>query len=150
MEMIFRQEIANIKSGRLPSPYILEFLCALERAVAYAHTGNGKVLSSGVMGPLYMSRALVEHGMPTIKKSIYTTPFQKATPFIIHEELWPLNRSGKAPAICSKRSQILTYGEAHYLVSVYQDVSKGWGRRRLTSFLSPSEPVRSGKEKRRS
>jgi len=67
--------MANLLRGRKVSPYLLEFLAALERTEAYAHTGNAKVLSNAVMKPLFITRSLLEHGMPTIDKHIYNTRF---------------------------------------------------------------------------
>ena len=69
------------------------------------------------MKPLFMIQSVLTMGFPTIMKAIYHEPFQNATQFSIQEDLWPLNKSSKGPAICSKRSQIITYDEAHYLVS---------------------------------
>jgi hypothetical protein len=117
LEMVFKQGLAQLQQGRPISPYIQEFGCALERALAYAHTGNAKVLSSGVMGPLFMIRGMVQHGMPTINKAVYQTPIQSSMPFIVHSVTWPLTKSKKYPAICTKRSHILNYGEEYYMVS---------------------------------
>ena len=114
---IYHQEMGSLQSGCTVNPYLLEFACALERLLAYAHTGNAKVLSSAVMRPLYMIPSLLTMGLPTIKQAIYHLPFQNATLFTIQEELWPLNKSLKGPAICSKRSQTLTYDETQFLVS---------------------------------
>jgi hypothetical protein len=97
----------------------LEFLAALERTEAYAHTGNAKVLSNIVMKPLFITRGLLEHGMPTINKAIYTTRFQDISQFTIKEDIWPLNKARNGPAICSRRTQMLTYGEGHFMVSLY-------------------------------
>ena len=109
--------MSTIQSGRTTNPYLLEFACALERLLAFAHTGNAKVLSSAVMKPLFMIQSVLTMGLPTIMKAIFHEPFQNATLFTIQEELWPLNKSSKGPAICSKRSHILSYDESHYLVS---------------------------------
>jgi hypothetical protein len=117
LSKLYRYLTTQIQSGRPVSPYLLEFLGALERTLAYAHTGNSKVLSNAVMRPLFLVPSLITMGFPTLNKAIYDLPFQNAIPFTIHEELWPLNRTGKGPAICTKRSQIVTYGEAHYMVS---------------------------------
>jgi hypothetical protein len=116
-KQIYSQEMANLVRGRKVSPYLLEFCAALERTEAYAHTGNAKVLSNAVMKPLFITRALLEHGMPTINKAIYTTRFLDISRFTIQEDLWPLAPGRKGPAICSRRSQMLTYGEPHFMVS---------------------------------
>lgn len=114
---IYCQENNRIQGGHSMNPYLLEFACALEHLLAYTHTGNVKVLSTAVMKPLYMTQSVLTVGFLTIMKSIYHEPFLNATQFTIQEDLWPLNKSSKGPAICSKRSHIITYNEAHYLVS---------------------------------
>lgn len=106
-----------MESGQRISPYCLEFLAALERTEAYAHTGNAKVLSNIVMKPLFITRGLLEFGMPTINKDNYTPAFQNIAELTIREENWPLNKSRNGPAICSKRTQTLTYGETSFMVS---------------------------------
>jgi hypothetical protein len=110
------QEFNLIKKGRV-SPYTLEFASALERTLAYAHTGNVKVLSSAVMKPLFMARAMVELGMPTILKGAYELPMQGVTPFVVNPHAWPLTANKRGPAICSKASHVFHYGEDHYMVS---------------------------------
>jgi hypothetical protein len=69
------------------------------------------------MKPLFITRGLLEHGMPTINKAIYNTRFLDVSRFTIQEDLWPLSAGKKGPAICSRRSQMLTYGEPHFMVS---------------------------------
>jgi hypothetical protein len=117
MEMMFKQESGTLQKGQSVSPYRKEFCAALERTAAYAHTGNTKVLSRAVMGPLFIIRGLIEHGMPTIKKDAYQTPVQNATPLIVHAGTWPLSRSRRYPAMCTKTSMVLNYGHEHYMVS---------------------------------
>ena len=118
-KQIYRHEVAALQRNQRISPYRLEFLAALERTEAFAHTGNAKVLSHIVMKPLFITRGLLQHGMPTINKAIFTPAFQDVSPLMIQEDIWPLNRSHTGPAICSKRSQILTYGETSFMVSEY-------------------------------
>ena len=117
LQVIARQEFDIIKKGKQVLPYILEFTSALERTLAYAHTGNVKVLSSGVMKPLFLARAMVELGMPTILKGVYELPFQGATSFTVAAHTWPLTANKQGPATCSKASHIYNYGEDHYMVS---------------------------------
>jgi hypothetical protein len=124
-KQVYSQEMGNLLRGRKVSPYLLEFLAALERTEAYAHTGNAKVLSNAVMKPLFITRSLLEHGMPTINKAIYNTRFLDVSRFTIQEDLWPLSAGKKGPAICSKRSQMLTYGESHFMVSELSSAHRG-------------------------
>jgi hypothetical protein len=37
---LYRQEMGHLQSGWRVSPYLLEFCCALERTLAFAHTGR--------------------------------------------------------------------------------------------------------------
>lgn len=121
LQIVARQEFETVdltkQGGRQVGPYVLEFSSALERALAYAHTGNVKVLSSGVMKPLFLARAMVEMGMPTIIRGVYELPFLGATPFVVNPHAWPLTTNRRGPAICSKSSHMINYGEDHYMVS---------------------------------
>jgi hypothetical protein len=119
---IYNHEIQTLQLGQRILPYWLEFLSALERTEAYAHTGNAKVLSNVAMKPLFITRGLLEHGMPTIKKESYTPAFQDVTPLTIPEDICPLNKTQNGPAICSKQTQMLTYGETSFMVSGYSSL----------------------------
>jgi hypothetical protein len=130
LEIITTQEFNSIKKGRM-SPYTLEFASALERTLAYAHTGNVKVLSSAVMKPLFLARAMVELGMPTILKGVYELPMQGATPFVVNPHAWPLTANKRGPAICSKASHVFHYGEDHYMVSDRMGAANGTTLMRL-------------------
>jgi hypothetical protein len=43
------------KSGK-PTPQVFELCSVLERALAYAHTGNAKVIAASLMRPLWVSK----------------------------------------------------------------------------------------------
>lgn len=92
-------------------------MSALERSLAYAHTGNAKVLSTSLMHPLWLSRGIIDQGMPSLS-SILSPVLQSTNVPVIDTSMWPDGGGGRFPAIASKRAQILTYGEAHYAVRV--------------------------------
>jgi hypothetical protein len=101
----------------VPQPHLLEFTSALERALAYAMSGNARVLSKGVMEPLWISRALLDVGMPMIRRVYnYGTDITLSDPVTILTSCWPLDKRGKYPAIASKYTHIINYGQDHYLV----------------------------------
>jgi hypothetical protein len=117
MTNLFKNETSKIRKGEKPSPYVIEFMSAAERALAFAVGGNPRVLSRDVMHPLFISRGIIDQGMPTIKQ-IYGRSVVSASDLLCFKEnQWPLAKDVKYPAISSKRGQILTYGEPHYLVS---------------------------------
>ena len=103
---------------------MVELASALERALAYAFGGNAKVLSRALMSPLWLSRGIIDQGMPCLNidkilgSGILANPHD---PVIIRSENWPVTPSGRAnyPAIASKRAQMLTYGDSHYMVSQF-------------------------------
>lgn len=99
------------------NPYIIELCSALERTLSYGHTGNGKVLARAVMDPLFLTRGLIQNGMPTLNKQIYQMPLQASGQLTVLAAHWPLTKQNH-PAICSKRCQVLTYGETHFQVSI--------------------------------
>lgn len=119
LDIIGEQEFLRIAKGEPVSPYTLELTSAIERTVTYASTGNAKVLSSAVMKPLFITRGIIEHGMPTIVKGIYQLPLRGVTPFTVNKHAWPLTANRRGPAICSKMSHILNYDEDQYIVSLY-------------------------------
>jgi hypothetical protein len=118
MKRCYRGELAKIPRQEKPSQYATEFLCVAERAMAFAVGGNPRVLSNDLMRPLSISRGIIDHGMPTFKP-IYgsSATVSLSNPLVFRTHEWPLAKDKKYPAMASKRGQILTYGEPHYLVS---------------------------------
>lgn len=96
------------------SPYVIEISAALERALAMAYTGDARVITSDIMKPFGLQKSLIEHGLPCIAVDL-TFDQSLAKNFIINPANWPVNKLGE-PAVASKRTQILTYGESHYIV----------------------------------
>lgn len=94
--------------------YWVELTSALERSLNYAHTGNAKVLTKGVMDPLWLSLSSVLDGMPSISPIV--TFDHKMKP-IIHRSAWPTSTRG-TPQMASKRSISLNFGRDALAVSV--------------------------------
>lgn len=87
----------------------------LERTHNYAHTGNGRVIATGLMNPLFVGMALPKHGMPTFSDILKFGATSKDMPYISDKD-WPRHALTKQPRIASKRAQILTYGIEHWEV----------------------------------
>lgn len=105
---------ALVRLANTPQPQWVELIAVLERCHNYAHTGAAKVLAKGLMDRIWPSRAIVQGLMPLLYK-----PFTLSGPnFMVPElllKMWPKKKDG-SPYIASKRTQVLTYGEAHFQV----------------------------------
>jgi hypothetical protein len=100
------------------SPYVIEVVSALERALAMAYTGDARVIVKDLMVPLGLKQSLLELGLPSITRLIKFD--LDPTQSLAHNRRdWPLTQR-QEPAVASMRAQTLTYGKDHYLVSVLQ------------------------------
>jgi hypothetical protein len=103
-------------SKKVPSisPYLVEVVAMVERALAMAYTGDARVITKNLMEPFGLKHSLIELGLPSITKAInLNNSLSKSFP---HREQWPLTASGE-PAVASKKSLILTFGNDQYTVS---------------------------------
>jgi hypothetical protein len=90
----------------------------LERALAFAYTGDARVITTQLMTPFGLKRSLIENGLPCIVKALDFD--QSLSQYFTHNPaMWPLTDRGE-PAIASKRAQTLTYGDDHFMVSSFQ------------------------------
>lgn len=87
-----------------------------ERALNYLHTGNAAVIATTVMNPLWIGRSLIADGLPCFNPEIAVV--SKNGPTNVKMELWPYDTQRHRPFTASARSQILTYGENHFNVSI--------------------------------
>jgi hypothetical protein len=112
---MYESQKERIRNEIPVSPYTLEVTGLLERTLAFAYTGDARVITKDLMEPFGLKRSLIEHGLPCILKSLN---FNKAISqlFAHNATMWPLTRKTKEPAVSSKRAQMLTYGEDHFLV----------------------------------
>lgn len=74
LEAAWKQEYAKICKSTLPCPYIIEFVCMLERLLVYAHTGNTVVLHRSTMGSLSMIQGVLKNRFPTITWEVVHYP----------------------------------------------------------------------------
>ncbi|KAG1863248.1 hypothetical protein DFJ58DRAFT_912417 [Suillus subalutaceus] len=113
LERIWDHFYPLVQKGVKPAPQVIELCSVLERALAYAHTGNTRVIATSLMRPLWLVQSLLEHGLPTFSPSVRFAA-APSIPVAISPADWPTLTSMKVPAIASKRSQILTYGNDHF------------------------------------
>ncbi|KAF8324678.1 uncharacterized protein EI90DRAFT_3129643 [Cantharellus anzutake] len=100
-------------------PYHLEVIASLERAIAFGHSGSGKVLSTSLMDPLWLSLGLGTTGFPSLNLDIIRFEPHAANglvPLTIFSEGWPWTQrqSVAGPAFASKRSWIFNYGRPNW------------------------------------
>lgn len=118
LERIWEHQLPLLRLDKKPSPQMVEMCAMLERALAYAHTGNAKVLASSIMRPFWLIRSLLQQGWPTMAPTIclITTT---AIPVSVSPSNWPIVTRSNLPAIASQRAQIITYGLEHFEASSY-------------------------------
>jgi hypothetical protein len=95
--------------------YNIEIAAMLERALAMAYTGDVRTITKHSMEPFGLKPSLMELGLPSITNVDFFS--NDGNVFALQPSEWPLTPS-KEPAIASKRTQILTYGQDHYNVSM--------------------------------
>lgn len=98
-----------------PPVELVELVALLERTLAYAHTGNAKVLSRGLMRRLWLLTSLLEQGLPVLAPEV-KIHLGSTYPVSLYLKYWPTNENG-IPLCASTKVQELTYGEQHYQVS---------------------------------
>ncbi|KIJ58123.1 hypothetical protein HYDPIDRAFT_171398 [Hydnomerulius pinastri MD-312] len=111
-----RRRERDVALGTDVSPYDVEFMAMLERALNYGHTGSGKVLSRKLMDRAFMSLGIVHDGFPCINKTYLSFGDLSVRKVSVNAAQWPLNSATMQPLTCSKRAQQLTYDEKHYQV----------------------------------
>src|ERR1700722_16641045 len=68
LEELWAGQISAIHKRAQISPYVIEVVSMLERALAMAFTGDARVITKDLMGPFGLKRSLLEHGLPSIIK----------------------------------------------------------------------------------
>lgn len=106
----FRQN--KVKKEPIPH-YWIELTASLERALNYYHTGNAKVLTKGLMDPLWLSLSVIHDGLASISSLVVLTPLTME-PYEIRMVDWP-KKKGEL-RVASQRSQIFNYGQDHFEV----------------------------------
>lgn len=95
------------------SHYWIELTASLERTLNYAHTGNARVLTKGLMDPLWLSLSVIHDGLPSISKLVVPSALV-VNQVDIRLVDWP-TKSGE-PLMASKKSHLVNYGDEHYQV----------------------------------
>ena len=115
LEKIYKQAAFLMRQNKYPDDLLVEAAAVAERALNFMHTGNAAVITTTVMNPLWIGKALVQDRLPCInQKHINVTHPQR---LIIHGENWPYDEIKHMPKTALRRAFILTYGEAHFNVS---------------------------------
>lgn len=109
------EQFKKHKTTKEPIPhYWIEVTAALERTLNYCHTGNAKVITKGLMDPLWLSLSLTHDGLPSISTMLVLNPIT-LKPLDIRMEEWPMKKG--EPRISSERSQIINYGQEFFEVN---------------------------------
>jgi hypothetical protein len=105
------------KDDRMPATS-LELCSILERTLNYAQTGNAKVLVKLLMSPLWVSRGLLEDGMPVFSPAMDFN-LEVAMNATIRLTEWPLNKNSPGLALASWKSFLVNYGQGQLDVSSF-------------------------------
>jgi hypothetical protein len=113
---LFDLEMEAIQKKRLPCPFRVELIAALERVLCFCHTGSTAVFATSLMNRLGLSRGAVVDGFPMLLKLFKQPTISSAMKdgFDIDARQWPVVKM--YPAIASMRTQELTYSMSHFLV----------------------------------
>ncbi|KAH7904419.1 hypothetical protein BJ138DRAFT_1166511 [Hygrophoropsis aurantiaca] len=103
-----------IQNNRKPATTLVEITAVLERTLAYAHTGNTKVLTNGLMKPLWLVKSLVNNGMPTFSPAVRFSAIEGSPPVFHELKDWPIVKGDGCPALASTKAQLITFGQQHF------------------------------------
>ncbi|TFK59557.1 hypothetical protein BDN72DRAFT_905733 [Pluteus cervinus] len=111
IERIWKRWAFQLPLGVRPDPDLVELVAVLERTLAYAHTGNTKVLASSLMRPMWLVISLFKQGLPVFAPAI------QFTERFIHVPLgaWPHGDDGM-PASASMRAQVFNFEDQQFEV----------------------------------
>ncbi|CCM06664.1 uncharacterized protein FIBRA_08949 [Fibroporia radiculosa] len=101
----------DLEKSQRPNQIAIEILSVLERCLAYAHTGNARVLATKLMTPLLLTRSLLECGLPCLNPSLVQVSSRASPPLRIAENRYPIElETIVMPALASTRACTLTWG----------------------------------------
>jgi hypothetical protein len=93
-------------------------LCSFaERALNFMHTGSVKVLMPTIMDELWISRALINEGLPSFSPTIVTFGKTMDDGILISSTQWPFKCNKGKPISGAKKAQDITYGNLLHNVS---------------------------------
>ncbi|KAI5999940.1 hypothetical protein EDD15DRAFT_2362477 [Pisolithus albus] len=113
LRVLWSMHQLNLENGIPVPPYCVELTAALERALNFSHTGNPKVLSKGLMDPLWLSLSCMSDGMPCVSPIVSLETSEHLTLRVRRSE-WPVSTRTAYPEVCSRRSMLLNFGLPHF------------------------------------
>ncbi|KAH7920877.1 hypothetical protein BV22DRAFT_1179673 [Leucogyrophana mollusca] len=114
LEGLWEQAELLMNQGKAPPPHMVELCAALERALTFAHTGNAKVLATGLMRPMWLVPSIIEDGLPSLAPNISVSVLPGLPCISLRLKDWPVLTSHHVPAVASKCSQVRNYGQSHF------------------------------------
>jgi hypothetical protein len=110
LKLIWKAEV-NRREMNPPgrhNPYFVELASSLERALAFATTGNAKLLHRGTMEPLFLSTGIISNGFPAIHRDVWRR--QGTNSYSMHPRHWPTKqREGFAEPVLSSLTGLTYY-----------------------------------------
>ena len=119
----FHQKKTRMAADAMADAPMVELCAAVERALNYMHTGHGKAITTTLMNPLWLGRAVIEDGLPCINPVFFQ--IQDGMRFRFALEKWPMDGHKLIPASASKAVQVMNYGETQFNVSWFYFLSDG-------------------------
>lgn len=117
IELLWKDIEPKLEAGYVVDPCLLETMAILERTLNYGHTGSTRVLTKTLMDRMWLGLSVVKDGLPSIADWFISSGALAAGMVSIQKDLWPVHTRTRLPLTASQRSQELTYGKGHYIVS---------------------------------
>jgi hypothetical protein len=136
LEQLYTSELDRLASQvqTSPSPFLVELVAILERALRFLHTGSAACLMRTIMDQLWVSRALLVDGLPCFdEKKLGIHYIANRVSVDWSRSAWPTNEVSRAPLSAAKASMLFNYGieplnvslrysfffHTHYLPMIY-------------------------------
>ncbi|KIK22156.1 hypothetical protein PISMIDRAFT_11857 [Pisolithus microcarpus 441] len=114
IEMFWKKYGVEAGNQRMIDASTIEVMSMLERTLNYGHTGNAAVLTKRLMDRAWLSLGLINDGFPVLADTFIAHGALQMGNIMVRRQSWPVEADTYRPMTSSKRSQQLTYGEAHY------------------------------------
>ncbi|KAI6016457.1 hypothetical protein BKA83DRAFT_4545281 [Pisolithus microcarpus] len=114
IEMFWKKYGVEAGNQRMMDACTIEVMSMLERTLNYGHTGNAAVLTKRLMDRAWLSLGLINDGFPVLSDMFIAHGALQQGDIMVRRQSWPVEAETCRPMTSSKRSQQLTYGEAHY------------------------------------
>ncbi|KAI6008094.1 hypothetical protein BKA83DRAFT_4506125 [Pisolithus microcarpus] len=129
IEMFWKKYGVEAGNQRMMDACTIEVMSMLERTLNYGHTGNAAVLTKRLMDRAWLSLGLINDGFPVLSDMFIAHGALQQGDIMVRRQSWPVEAETCRPMTSSKRSQQLTYGEAHYEVRALRpDAPPRWTR----------------------